>query len=140
MSPSALFRSGGEKCLFQVHLTKTWFADSKGTSHTRFSSQSILRGSDLTVSENSTQNPFQTTALHQLMGESFLALRLHHLRSGSVTDSCSAKTGPPSKTKGCFYHVFLWVIWKHAAVIVISKGHEAFLSFEEKKFFKYFSS
>lgn len=131
MSPSALFSSGGEKCLFQVHLPKTWFADSKGTSHTRFSSQSILRGSDLTVSENSTQNPFQTTALHQLMGESFLALRLHHLRS--VTDSCSAQTGPHSKTKGLFLSGFCGVVWKHAVVIVISKGHEAFLSFEEKK-------
>lgn len=43
------------------------------------------------------------------MGESFLALRLHHLRSGSVTDSRSAQTGPHSKTKGCFYHgVFFW--------------------------------
>lgn len=77
------------------------------------------------------------------MGESFLALRLHHLRSGSVTDSRSAQTGPHSKTKGCFYHgVFFAVVWKHAAVIVISKGHEAFLSFEEKKNFilRYFSS
>lgn len=93
MSPSTLFRSGGQKCLFQFHLAKTWFTDSKGTSHTRFSSQSILCGSLLTVSENLAQNSFQTAALHQLTRENFLALRLHHFRSGSVTDSCGAQTG-----------------------------------------------
>lgn len=106
---------GGREMFISGPFSRNLFTDSKGASRTQLSSQSIRWGSQLTVSENSAQ--FQSTALQQLMGESFLALRLHHLRSGSVTDSCSAQTGnfcSPFQDKRL---ILSWIFWLFAGTL-----------------------